>query len=479
MKTLLVFPTVENAPPGSAKPPLGLMYIAAYLEKFKHEVKIIDMYVHGLSLNDLLKEIEEFKPKVIAFSVLTIYMPAVQRFSKTIKEKYPDVKIVVGHVHPSALPIRTLNEVPEIDFVAVGEGEYITKMLLDELSKNKPNLENVKGLAFRKQGKVILNPPMDRIENIDDIPFPAWHLVDMEKYLSGLSSLKTFSIMTSRGCPAMCTYCDQDAIWKRQIRLRSPEKVIEEIKILKEKYGMESFIIQDDTFTINKERIKKLCKMLIDQNLNMPWEAKGRVNLVDLETLKAMKKAGCELIIYGIESGSQKILNSVKKGINLEQARNAIKWTKEAGIGTGTFWMMGFPEETEEDIKKTFQFAKELNTDFMSTFAVLVPFPGSAIYSEMKKDGLILNENWDSYWKVFETGERQLPSIRTKYISQKRLFELKNQYDYKMEEIKRNQFILRHLKRIPDILKNFMKNPLGFSKRAARYFKTYFLVKKS
>ncbi len=470
MKLLLVAPPsgYKNTIP---KPPLGLAYIAAYLEKKSaHETKIVDMYSHGTSIDSLLNEIKVFSPEIVGFSAVTPQINIVGDIAKAIKESIgEDICLVVGGPHSSTVPERTLAENPYLDIAVFGEGEETMLELSNTLDRNG-SLSSVAGIAYRSNGTTKLNQARPLIRNIDEIPFPAWHKLDMGTYLNFnyLFNKKAFPIITSRGCTGKCTFCDAQGVWSGRLRMRSAGNIVDEMSALKSTYGVNHIVIVDDNFTINKQRAELVCNEMEKRDLKITWECNGRVDRVNKEMLDMMKRAGCIYIAYGIESGSQEILDYTIKKITLEQIRTAVKLTKESGMRVGGFFMMGFPPETEEHIKKTVAFIKELDLDWVSELSMLVPYPGTEIYNDMKREGLLIREDWDKYYKVFSNDVPSESDIITRYIDNKKLVQLKLKYDKEIASYMYKKAMLQHLKRLDRTAVDFIRNPVSFIKTAYR-----------
>lgn len=443
------------------KPPLGIAYLASSLEKKGHKIKILDMYSFNLNENDLINSIIKFKPDIVGFTVLTPFMKSVAEYSNIIKKHDVGIKIMVGGVHPSSFPREILEEFTNIDYIIFGEGELTISQLI-----SGDKLTTVSGIVYRDGKKIIVNSTRPLIKNLDDISFPAWHLLDMEAYLSSYEYRwednykphRRFMILTTRGCFGKCIFCDSHRIWQREIRYRSVENIIRELKILKNKYNIDYFIINDDTFTIKKERVMEMCDSLIKSNLKLTWECKGRVNTVDYDMLKRMKMAGCELICYGAESGSQEVLNFVKKGITISQIKNANKITKKANIKSHFFWMMGFPIETKKHILETINLIKELKPDNCGLPQVLVPYPSTDIYDYMVVNDLILNNDYDSYWKTHDQDITETP-IRTKYLNNSEVIELKRYADREIKKDFYKRMFFKYSIRPHLLLSFFINNP--------------------
>ncbi len=470
MKILLV------APPGGykitiPKPPLGLAYIAAHLEKnSSHEVKIIDMYSSGMSPDSLLSEIQAFSPEIVGFSAVTPQINIVGSLGKMINEKCDkEICLIAGGPHPSTVPERTLAENPSLDVAVFGEGEDTMLELCNSLDTTK-NLSTVAGIAYRENGSIKINQKRPLIGNIDEIPFPAWHKLNMKQYLDFdyLFNKKAFPIITSRGCTGRCTFCDAQGVWSGRLRMRSAGNIADEISAIRSTYGVNHIVILDDNFTINSKRAELICSEIEKRDLKISWECNGRVDRVNREMLDMMRKAGCTYIAYGIESGSQEILDYTKKNITLEQIRTAVKATKESGMRVGGFIMMGFPPETEEHIKSTVDFIKELNLDWVSELSILVPYPGTEIYKEMKSEGLLIREDWNKYYKAFSNEVPVESDIKTRYIDNNKLLQIKVKYDKEIASYMYRKVMLQHLKRLDRTAVNFIRNPISFIKTAYR-----------
>ena len=379
--------------------PLGLAYLAAALkEKRNDKIKIIDAAASSYGLNELKNILIKLKPDVIGIRIITPMYLVAKDTIKMIRETIPNTKIVVGGPHPTIFPKQTMEEVPEIDFVGIGEGERIIVELLDAIENKRP-ISGVKGILYRKNNNIIMNEFREPIKDIDALPLPDRNLLNMKKYKPAptyYKKLPSYIMLTSRGCPFNCTYCSK--IFGRLYRYHSVDRIIKEMKILIYKYGAREIIFRDDTFTINKDHVRNLCNEIIKQELNekIKWTCMTRVHLVDRDLLLLMKKAGCWSIHYGIESGNQRLLNLIRKGITLEQCRNAIKWTKEFGIETKTFFMIGLPTETKEESMKTLKFTKELDPDWIQV-TITVPYPGTELYETAKKDGTLKSFKWEDY----------------------------------------------------------------------------------
>ncbi len=383
--------------------PINLGYIAASLEKEGANVKAVDFCIDEFVESDFISLLKEFNPVMVGFTGMTSSINFVRDIAKLIKQYDSNLLTVLGGVHISAIPKRTMEEIPHIDLGVVGEGEETIKEIYHLKAAEKP-LEGVKGTVVRVGGKIEINPVRELIKNVNDIPFPARHLFDVKKYnkshVSRGFSRKYSNIMeliTTRGCPNQCIFCAGHISYGYALRARSYENITEEIDQLIKDYGANHISIQDDTFTLNKELVRRLCAYLKEKKLS--WDCNARVNTVDFELLKLMKASGCKKISFGVESGSPRILKLIKKGITLEQVRAAFAASKKAGIRytEGTFILGSHPSETEEEVRMTVNLIFELMPDF-AALTIICPFPGTEVYRLMDEQKL-LDENLD--WSKF------------------------------------------------------------------------------
>jgi len=359
-------------------PPLNLCYLAAVLEKNGIKVEIIDSEAEELNKDETVKKILSSEPKIVGFSCTTPMIESVKYCAEKLKEANKDIKIVIGGPHITAM-WENIIKLPYVDFCIRGEGEYPLLELSQTVLKNK----DANGIA-NVVNKEKVNPLRPINENLDELPFPARHLLKIDRYAQATIGKKKGNFQTvisSRGCPMMCVFCSAHITFGRKVRYRDPIKVVDEIEECIDKFKIENLGFLDDTLTLNKPHITKICEEIIKRGINkkIEWFCNGRVDTVDKEMLELMKKAGCYSISYGIESGSQRVLNILKKGFTLEQVEKAIKITKELGIHVHGYFILGSPTETKEDIEKTIKWAKHLDPDTVQ-FTILAPFPGTESY---------------------------------------------------------------------------------------------------
>jgi len=429
MKILLINPpfeyTIQSCQPKILEegldflPPLGIMYIAAYLEKrTNYKVEILDTQVEQLKYNQIKEEIKKRNPDIIGITAMTFTIIDVIKTAKIAKEINPNIKIILGGPHVIIYPEETIN-IPEVDFVVLGEGEQVIKQLLDNIS-NPDKLKKIKGIVFKENDKIINTGRTEFITNLNVLPFPARHLTPYKKYFSIVSSNRPVTTMfTSRGCPYRCLFCDRPT-FEKFFRARSAKNVVDEMEECK-KMGIKEIFIYDDTFGVDRQRVIDICKEIIKRNLKIFWDVRTRVNTVDTELLKKMKKAGCQRIHYGVEAGTQKILNVLRKGITLEQVEKAFEWTKRAGIETAGYFMIGSPTETKEDILKTIKFMKKLNPDYVH-ITITTPFPATDLYRIALEEKVISHDVWQEFAK--NPLPDFIPPIWEKEISREEMFSL-------------------------------------------------------
>lgn len=381
-------------------PPLGLMYAASILENAGHEVKIIDTTVSNLTKEEVLEQVVEFNPDMLGFLLTTWMFRQTLEWIKYLKKK-TKIPVVVGNYVLEQYPKEVLSH-KEIDYGVIGSARLALPKLLDALKNNKP-LENIQGLAFKKGKKIIINYPKVLHDDLNKLPFPARHLVSNEKYAGFHTKKKNFTIMvTSKGCPHNCTFCDMG---KTRYNARTPKNVVDEIEECYKKYGIKEIDFFDRSFTVDKKRIVEICKEIIKRKIKITWSCRARVDEVDENLLKWMKRASCRLIHYGVESGDQKILDMEHKGIRKEEIRKTIEITKKVGIGTFGFFMIGQPGDTKESVEKTMEFALELGPDY-AQFMRTVAKPGAELYEEVKK---IMGYDYFSKYILGEVEEKRLP----------------------------------------------------------------------
>ena len=430
-------PGIESYNIGIRVPPLGLAYLASILEREGHEVRIIDASVLKLSISQIKSLFKRSRPDIIGVTSTTPTIYEAYSVIKAGKDVCPDSFTILGGPHASSLPVETLKECPALDAVCIGEGEETIVDLAEALGSRR-GLSTVKGIAYRSRGKVRINQPRPLIRDLDSIPFPARHLLPMSKYSVLGKKTVVCHIMSSRGCPFQCIFCSSSRFFGRQYRARTAENVVDEMEYLVSEYNPESIEFSDDEFTLNRKRVEEICDEIKRRGIDVQWACSSRVDTINKRLLQKMRRAGCFLIYYGIESASQRILNFIKKGIRIDQVVKAIKQTREAGIKVLGSFMIGFPDETRGEIEETIKFSKRLNIDY-AQFSIVTPYPGTELYEIAKREGLLLTTNWSEYtaarpvMKTRNINVEELPKIFRKaymkfYFSPKMLLRNLNRY---------------------------------------------------
>lgn len=403
MKILLINPPAINEKSGIPKlfntvretyPPLGILYVASYLEsRTKHRVAILDAQVEELDYWQIGERINNIDPDIIGITVMTCTILDVIEVMKIAKDINKNIKIVLGGIHVNLFPEETIN-LPMVDYLILGEGEKTFFRLIENI-EHKEKIRQIKGIVFKDNSRIIHTgiPPL--INNLDKLPFPARYLTPFRKYSSLVSKKEPVtSMITSRGCPYQCTFCNRPHLGKI-FRARSSMNVVDEMQECVN-MGIHKFLFYDDTFTIQRGRVLDICDEILKRKLNVFWYARARIDNVDKEMLRKMKESGCRGISYGVEAGTSKIIRVLNKNISLRQAKHVFEWTKKEGIVTLAYFMIGSPSETKDDIKITFKIMKWLNPD-MVHLTILIPLPGTQIYSSGLKKGIFKEDIWRNF----------------------------------------------------------------------------------
>jgi len=397
MRILLVYPPISLKDTYSKvsfaapiMPPLGLAYIAAVLEQNNFDVKIIDCVAEKLNYEDLLKRVNEYKPSIIGFNANTSSYSKAQKTINKIKHEHSDIITVIGGAHASAMPKKVLTETPSIDIVLFGEGEDTFLEIANKVKKNE-NLKDIDGTGIRQNNRVIINKERNIITSLDKIPFPARHLLKNFMSYSHTPIRSTefiISVITSRGCPFNCYFCDQ-TIFTKEWRSHSTEYILQELKMLKNNYGDCKIVFEDDNFALSEKRTTDICKKMIKDKLNLKWSCCIRADKINGNTLKLMKRAGCEGIYIGIESGNHNQLKLINKNLNINQIIKCVHIAKKVGIKNihGSF-IIGLPKDNKNTIKQTINLACQLPLTG-ATFNLFVPYPNTKLRDIASEFGTI------------------------------------------------------------------------------------------
>lgn len=431
-------------------PPLGLAYIAAVLEKDNFDVKILDAYVEGyeneqpmgdfilvgLGWEEIKEKVKEFDPRFVGISgMFDTQDKSVLNCCRIIKEVNPDIRIFIGGSHPTYNAEKVL-QIEDIDFVILNEAEYTVRELLNRLVNNR-DISDIAGMGFRQDGLIKINRNLNWIENLDELPMPARHLLPMEKYIrinlphSPFTLKKRVTQMVgSRGCTAKCIFCTSVKFWGDRFRVRSPKLVVDEIEHLIREYGIEEIHWDDDNFSLDKKNCHGILDEIIRRKLDIKWATPNGIAIwaLDEELIEKMARAGCYQLSFAVESGNQDFLiRKIKKPLNLSRVKPLLKKAQECGISVHAFFIIGFPGETKEMIMNTIKFAGETGFDSVSIH-MATPLLGTELYEICKEQNLFVED--------YEVGKNQYEkgNIKTKDFTPEELGRLCQDYTKRINE---------------------------------------------
>ena len=379
----------------NSMPPLGLLYVATMLKNNSYSIKVIDMAVEELNIEDFTRLLSKYNPKMVGMSTYNESWNSQKILCRIIKRVLPDAKIFAGGAFATFNYEDILNE-SLTDYVIRGEGDYSSLELCDVVfGRSQKNLSDIGGLVWKDEtGKIIVNQARARIANLDDLPIPDRELVDLSKYTLG------YTISTARGCPGDCIFCSSRAFWGKRVCLRSAESIFDEIMHLHDKFGAKTFYIADDTFTASRKRAISVCNMLKESNINFLWGCESRSDVVDEDLIKMLAEAGCFKIQFGMESGDNEVLRKLKKKVTVEQIENAVSLACKYNMHITVSFIVGHAFDTHETVKKTLDFARHLQSKYGASTvgSINTPFPGTEQYEEAEKYGIrIHSHDWNNY----------------------------------------------------------------------------------
>lgn len=375
-------------------PPLGLLSIGAVLKRAGHDVRVLDGSMR--SSDDMLSEIAGFSPQIVGITALTVMWPKVKAFSCALKQMQPTTSIIAGGVHACLVREKALSEIPFLDAVCWGEGEFAMLEYADSKA-NSSTPAPISGIAFRnREGEIVVGPDREPIRDINSLPIPDRSLVPVSSYVPAIEQyrrLPVTNMVTMRGCPFRCMFCLPDILGKG-LRQRSVDRVMEEIELLETDFGIRDVAFWDDTFTVNRNWIYDLCTRLRQSKTKIIWSAQARADCVTPDMLGTMARAGCWKVFYGVESLVQRNLDTIKKGETVHQIFQAIAWTRKAGIETEASFMFGIPGETFRDGLETIRLAKKLDPDYAKFFFFT---PYGELQQELRKHGTLVTEREEDF----------------------------------------------------------------------------------
>jgi radical SAM superfamily enzyme YgiQ (UPF0313 family) len=426
------------------RPPIDLMYAAAAFEKAGHECKLRDYPAEDLEWADFRRDLEEFRPDYLILSITTPSLQDDLKAAILAKEINPAMVTIAKGAHFNTLDIKTLEKCPQLDLALRGEYEETCSEIA-----SGADLAGIKGLTWRDNGRVVRNADRPLPKDLDSIAYPARHLAKNELYRRPDTDEVQTTIVTNRGCPFSCSYCLANQVSGKLNRYRSVENVMGELRECVQKHGIRNFLFRSDLFTQNRKWVIELCDRIVEEKLNISWASNSRVDTVNPDVLAAMKRAGCWLIAFGVEKGSNEALEAIQKKATVEQAREALRMTREAGIRRSIYILVGLPNDTRQTIEQDIEFAKELDPDFLEIFYPY-PFPGTPLYREAVSLGLI--EDGSIPKEAYG-----LPAMATKHLTIDQLADLRTEMLRKF--YMRPAFIARTLRqtRSPRELVNYIK----------------------
>ncbi len=445
MRVLLVIPSSAYNPRLMNYPrfPDAILSMAAVLEKHGHQVQICDNDVDSRQPKDFVS----FNPDIIGFSVLTgPKITAAIAQSIEFKSIMPGVKVVWGDVHPSFLPEQTLIE-PYIDYVVIGAGEYTLLELVEHLENGHTNLEEIKGLAYKEDGKIFINEPRPFIKNLDELPDPAWHLVDIKKYWD-------VTLNTSRGCPYRCTFCSSSAFHKGYMSDLWAERIVSQIEQLRKRYGVTYIKSWGENFSFNRQRLREFCQLVIRKKLKVKWMCEVRAGLNE-EEITLMAKSGCVSVGLGVETGSQRMLDFLQKDASVEEMEKTFWLLVKHKIRPIVYIVYGLPTETIEDFKMSLEFLERLDSP-PCLYMKFAPYPGSTLFDYCVANGSITPPQKLSDWADFPM--LCVSKVNFSSVPQEMIDEAEANFK-KTYATRRLRFTMRHN---PSYFWKIIRNPLGF-----------------
>jgi anaerobic magnesium-protoporphyrin IX monomethyl ester cyclase len=416
---------------GVVAPPLGIAYMAAVLEENGINVSIIDASALEMTWEDLEAELKMAPPDVVAITALTPTISQALKSADITRKTCPDALVVMGGYHPT-FNYEEVLESDSVDVVVRGEGEY-TMLDLVKTLENGGDLTEVKGIAF----KDTVTPVRPPITDLDNLPFPARHLLPMDHYK--LFNMKTnmSTMITTRGCPMQCSFCASAALHGPKLRLRSPKNVVDEMEHLVNDHNVETIAFMDDTFTLRRKRVLEICEEIKKRDLNVLWGCTARVDTLSEDVIRQMREAGCIAMFMGVESADQQVLDEVNKNTSIAKIRSAFELSKKEKMRTIASVVLGMPGDTRESIKRTVKFVKELNPSY-AVFSLATPYPGTRFYQQTLEKNLIKVKDWSKYTlisPILETMECSLEELKKMQNTAFRKFYLRPGYIFRQMQM--------------------------------------------
>ncbi len=406
---------IEKLKTVALRPPVDLMYAAACFEKTGADCRLVDYPGEDLDWARLEKDIRDFKPNMVVMSITTPSLKDDMKAAKLCKDIDPEIITIAKGAHFNTLDVQSMEAYPQLDLALRGEYE-LTCM---DLGRGEKHVRDIEGLTWRDEGRIVRNPERGLPDDLDQIPYPARHLGNNSLYLRPDTEQLQTTLVTNRGCPFSCTYCLANQVSGLKNRYRSVENVLGEIRECVHQHGIRNFLFRSDLFTQNKKWVIRLCQGIIDEGLDIEWACNSRVDTINEEALKWMRKAGCWIIAFGVEKGDDVSLVKINKKATVDQARHALRITREAGIKRSMYLLFGLPDDDEATLNNDIEFAKEVDPDFLEIFYPY-PFPGTPLYKEAVEKGLLRDGE-------IPKEAYGMPAMATTQISLERLQKLRTQ----------------------------------------------------
>lgn len=407
--------------------PLNLGYLSAVLRGEGFEIIVVDQFALRQNNEDISETIQKHKPDVLGVSLLTPVVNSSLKLFTDLRQKMPHLKIVAGNIHAS-LFFEDMLVSKAVDFCVLQEGE-LSFMNLCKTLRDNGNLAEVSGIAYLQEGKCVVNKKQEVVADLDTLPLPAWDLFDLDFYRSapmlGFDDIRILPILGSRGCPYNCYYCSQDKVYTN-FRKRKIKAIVDEMEFMVNTHQAKAFGFCDAYFPWDEQSCYEFCNLLKERDLKVKWVTETRVDKVNEKMLKAMREAGLHLIMYGIESGDQDVLDSVAKKADVSQAEKAVKWAKDAGVLVQGLFILGLPKDTEQSCQKTIDFALKIDPD-IAKFNLAIPYPGSAFYDEHGPKKQVGEEffswvDWTDYEGELLFVPKNMTSDKLRYMQRKAMF---------------------------------------------------------
>jgi len=424
--------------------PIGLPYLAAVLEKDEHEIEVIDCEALEIDHEKLGLKLASIKPNVVGITSTTPTIQSALQSARVAKEACPNVVVVLGGPHATFMDEQILNDEAAVDIIVRGEGEQTISELMHHVL-DFGSLHEVAGITFRKDGQIIRTPNRPLIQDLDELPYPAYKYFPLRKYQ--IAGRLILPVITSRGCPFQCSFCVSTQMFGKKFRMRRVKNVVDEIEWLRDTYGADAFTFYDDAFTLDIERAIEICDEIKRRKIGIPWSCQTRVDHVSKRILAKMREANCEIVYFGVESGSQEILDAVGKETSIQQNEKAIKWAKDAGLVVIISLVIGYPGETVDTLEQTLDLVRRLKPDD-AYLCVATPYPGTDFYRFIEENGWELSPDWNLY-------DTTTPVFETPSISKDKILEMRKKFVddfyspfYILRQMVKGKFYNRFLARI-------------------------------